>query len=91
MSPVIAAWLARRWFAGSLRCGCELITASHSEIDLERQDQTEHFLIETKPHAVIVAAAKVGGIVANSAFPADFISENIAMPATSFTPATKPA
>jgi GDP-L-fucose synthase len=60
-------------------CGCELITASHSEINLERQDQTEHFLIETKPHAVIVAAAKVGGILANSAFPADFISENIAI------------
>src|SRR5579863_158713 len=60
-------------------CGCELITAAHGEIDLERQDQTERFLAATKPHAVIVAAGKVGGIFANSAFPADFISENIAI------------
>ena len=72
---LVGAAIVRR-LAG---CGCKLITASHSEINLERQDQTEHFLIETKPHAVIVAAAKVGGILANSAFPADFISENIAI------------
>jgi GDP-L-fucose synthase len=58
---------------------CELVTATHSDIDLERQDQTERFLAETKPHAVIVAAARVGGIFANNAFPADFISENIAI------------
>ena len=60
-------------------CHCELITAAHGDINLERQDQTERFLAETKPHAVIIAAAKVGGIFANNAFPADFISENIAI------------
>ncbi len=60
-------------------CGCELITASHSEIDLERQDQAEQFIADTRPHAVIVAAGKVGGIHANRSFPAEFISENIAI------------
>jgi GDP-L-fucose synthase len=59
--------------------GCEIITASHSDVDLERQDQTEQFVGDTKPNVVIVAAAKVGGIHANNAYPAEFISNNIAI------------
>jgi GDP-L-fucose synthase len=59
--------------------GCEVVTASRSEVDLERQDEAERFLADTAPHVVIVAAAKVGGIHANSTYPADFISENIAI------------
>jgi GDP-L-fucose synthase len=58
---------------------CDVVTASRSEVDLERQDQAERFLADTAPQVVIVAAAKVGGIHANSAYPADFISENIAI------------
>ena len=72
---MVGAAIVRR-LAG---CGCELIVVSRGEVDLERQDQTERFLAETKPHAVILAAAKVGGIFANNAYPADFISENIAI------------
>jgi GDP-L-fucose synthase len=60
-------------------CGSELVTASHSDVDLERQDQAEGFIAGTHPDVVIVAAAKVGGIHANSKFPADFISENVAI------------
>jgi GDP-L-fucose synthase len=58
---------------------CEIITADHNEVDLERQEQTERFLAKTRPEVVIVAAAKVGGIHANDTYPAEFISENLAI------------
>jgi len=58
---------------------CEVITAARDEVDLERQDQAEAFLAARRPEVVIVAAAKVGGIHANDAYPAEFISENIAI------------
>jgi GDP-L-fucose synthase len=58
---------------------CEVIAAARDEVDLERQDQAEAFLAARRPEVVIVAAAKVGGIHANDAYPAEFISENIAI------------
>ena len=58
---------------------CDLITADREEADLERQEQTEAFLIATKPDVVVVAAAKVGGIHANDAYPAEFIGKNLAI------------
>jgi GDP-L-fucose synthase len=58
---------------------CEIIRANRDEVDLERQEQAERFLAAIKPDAVIVAAAKVGGIHANGAYPAQFISENLAI------------
>ena len=58
---------------------CEVITAGRAEVDLERQEQAERFLTATKPDVVIVAAARVGGIHANNAYPAEFISENLAI------------
>src|SRR5262245_45091341 len=58
---------------------CDIITAPHPALDLERQSQTEQFIGDTQPDVVIVAAAKVGGIHANNAYPADFISDNIAI------------
>jgi GDP-L-fucose synthase len=57
----------------------EVITAGRDEVDLERQDQTERFLATTKPDVVVVAAATVGGIHANNTYPADFISDNLAI------------
>ena len=57
----------------------EIITAPRAVVDLERQDQTEEFLNARKPDVVIVAAAKVGGIHANNAYPAEFISVNLAI------------
>ena len=57
----------------------EIITAPRAAVDLERQDQTEDFLNAHKPEIVIVAAAKVGGIHANNAYPAEFISLNLAI------------
>jgi GDP-L-fucose synthase len=58
---------------------CNILTIGRSELDLTRQNDTEHFLADTKPDVVVVAAAKVGGIVANSSFPVDFLSDNTAI------------
>src|SRR5947208_4111428 len=58
---------------------CDLITADREEADLERQEQTEAFLIATKPDVVVVAAAKVGGIHPNDVYPAEFIGKNLAI------------
>src|SRR6516164_11193819 len=58
---------------------CEIITAGRQTVDLERQERTEGFFAASKPDVVIVAAAKAGGIHANSAFPAEFISQNLAI------------
>lgn len=53
-----------------------IITRTHVELDLTDQAAVEHFFSSEKPEYVFLAAAKVGGIGANSAYPADFIMEN---------------
>lgn len=58
---------------------CTLLSAPHSMLDLTRQKDTEDWLQENKPDAIILAAAKVGGIGANSSFPAEFMYENLAI------------
>ena len=55
----------------------ELITATRDEVDLVRQGEVEEFVFRTRPDVVIVAAAKVGGILANDSFPADFLYDNL--------------
>ena len=54
-----------------------IITRTHAELDLTRQDQVERFFAEEKPDYVFLAAAKVGGIIANSEHLADFMYENM--------------
>jgi GDP-L-fucose synthase len=54
-----------------------ILLRSHSELDLTNQAETQNFFTDEKPEYVFLAAAKVGGIYANSAFPADFIMENM--------------
>lgn len=56
-----------------------LITATSAELDLTRQADVEAFFQTEKPEAVIMAAAKVGGIHANSTYPADFGYQNLAI------------
>ena len=56
-----------------------IITKSHKELDLCRQDQVETFFEQEKPDYVFLAAAKVGGIVANSQAPADFMYDNMTL------------
>ena len=54
-----------------------IITRTHKELDLTRQDQVEKFFEEEKPEYVFLAAAKVGGILGNAAAKADFMYENM--------------
>lgn len=54
-----------------------IITRTHKELDLCRQNEVEKFFAEEKPEYVFLAAAKVGGIVANSSALADFMYENM--------------
>ena len=54
-----------------------LITRTHSELDLTNQQQVLSFFSREKPDYVVLAAAKVGGILANNTFPAEFIYENL--------------
>ena len=54
-----------------------LITPSRKELDLQDNKSVENWFRDNKPEVVILAAAKVGGIEANSKYPADFIFENL--------------
>lgn len=54
-----------------------IITRTHGELNLCRQAEVEAFFAEEKPEYVFLAAAKVGGIVANEQSPADFMYENM--------------
>ncbi|QFI70844.1 GDP-L-fucose synthetase (plasmid) [Sinorhizobium alkalisoli] len=60
---------------------CEIIVADRQKLDLTRQEDVQQFLLKEKPHAVVMAAAKVGGILANDTMPADFIYQNLVMEA----------
>jgi len=54
-----------------------LIYRTHKELDLMNQSEVESFFVKEKPEYVFLAAAKVGGIVANNTYRADFIYENL--------------
>jgi len=77
-------WVAgHRGMAGSAivrrlaREQCEIITATRSELDLLRQAEVTAWMADKKVDAVFLAAATVGGIMANSTRPADFIYDNL--------------
>ena len=59
-----------------------LLTRTHAELDLTSQVAVRDFMQAEKPDVVILAAAKVGGIHANNAYPADFIYENLMIECT---------
>ena len=54
-----------------------LLLKSHSELDLTRQSDVEHFFKSEKPEYVFLSAARVGGIIANNKMPADFMYDNM--------------
>lgn len=73
-----------RGLAGSAIVEClrgrgmkNLLLRTHQELDLRKADEVERFFREEKPEFVFLAAARVGGIVANNTRPAEFISENL--------------
>jgi GDP-L-fucose synthase len=70
---MVGSALVRR-LAGT---GAEILTSTRQECDLRRQDQVEDWMAAQRPDAIIVAAAKVGGILANDTYPAEFLYDNL--------------
>jgi len=73
---LVGSAIVRRLMAGDFT---NLISCSHSEVDLERQADVEAFFKKERPEYVFLAAAKVGGIWANNIYPAEFIYKNLAI------------
>ncbi|WEK05689.1 MAG: GDP-L-fucose synthase [Candidatus Devosia phytovorans] len=69
------------------RENCQLITATRDELDLLRQAEVEAFLRDMRPDVVVMAAARVGGILANDTLPADFLHENLMVEANTIAAA----
>src|SRR6187399_1937567 len=63
------------------RESCETLTVDRKTIDLRRQEAVERWMTEARPDVVILAAATVGGILANDTHPADFLYDNLAIEA----------
>lgn len=57
--------------------GCELLTAGRDSVDLVDQAQVRDWMTKARPDAIVLAAAKVGGIKANNDFPVDFLYQNL--------------
>ena len=57
--------------------GCEVTTAGREDVDLKRQAEVDAWMARVKPDAIFLAAAKVGGILANDTYPADFLYDNL--------------
>ncbi len=73
---LIGSAIMRRLAAG---CYKNIVVRTHAELDLTRQAEVEAFFAAERPEYVFLAAAKVGGIGANSSYPASFIYENLAI------------
>jgi GDP-L-fucose synthase len=56
-----------------------LLLRTHQDLDLTQQVQVQRFFISERPEYVFLAAAKVGGILANNTYPADFVYQNLIM------------
>ena len=70
---MVGAGVARRLASED----CEVLTVAREMVDLRRQADVDAWMEAHRPDAVVVAAAKVGGILANDRFPADFLYENL--------------
>ena len=74
---MVGSAIARRL----VRENCEVLTTPRPQLDLMDQMRTDAWFAQHKPHAVFMAAGKVGGIIANNTLRADFIYENLVMAA----------
>lgn len=70
---MVGSALARRL----AREGVDLVTAPRGTLDLRRQVETEEWLAENRPELIFIAAARVGGILANSIYPGQFLYDNL--------------
>src|SRR6478609_3542384 len=57
--------------------GFDVLVRTRNELDLRNSADTADFLAQTRPDAVVLAAAKVGGIMANSTYPVQFLEDNL--------------
>ncbi len=73
-SGLVGSAIMRRLYSDNY---ANVVTQTHSELDLINQKEVEEFFEKEKPEYVILAAAKVGGIVANKTYPADFLYQNL--------------
>ena len=71
---LVGSAIMRRLKAESYK---NLLTHTHAELDLTRQEKVEEFFHEERPDYVFLAAARVGGIYANNTYPAEFIYSNL--------------
>ena len=88
-SPIIDLSGKRVWVAGHrgmvgsaivrrlARESCEVLTIDRADLDLRRHEDVDYFIAKQRPDIVILAAAKVGGILANDTYPADFLLDNL--------------
>jgi len=88
-TPYGSLYGARVWVAGHRgmvggaiarrlrQAGCVVLGEDRADTDLRRQTAVEAFLDHARPDVVVIAAARVGGIQANTAFPADFLYDNL--------------
>lgn len=75
---MVGSAVCRRLGHGHAQSGSySVLTASRSQLNLLDQASVDQWFAQTKPELVVIAAARVGGIHANNAYPADFIYENI--------------
>lgn len=58
---------------------CEILTVDHAALDLRDQRAVRDWMAANRPQAVFMAAARVGGILANDSFPADFLYDNLSL------------
>ena len=73
---LVGSAISRQLRAGGFT---NLVERTHTDLDLTRQQAVEKFFLEERPEYVFLAAAKVGGILANSTHPAEFIYTNLVM------------
>src|SRR5215831_17847115 len=58
---------------------CEVLVAERRDLDLTRQAATEDYFCSMRPDVVVMAAGRVGGILANNTYPVEFLADNLAM------------
>ena len=68
---------------------CEIMTSDRSRVDLRNQRQVETWMKDAQPQVVFLAAARVGGILANDTYPADFLCDNLMIEANVINAAFK--
>src|ERR1700704_3865172 len=79
-------WVAgHRGMVGSaiLRClareDVEILSVDRRDVDLRERDAVRQWVARAKPDVIVLAAAKVGGILANNSYPVDFLFDNLAI------------